>query len=63
VDGVDDLGAVDALEVDARDPEVGVPELALDDHERNALVCHLDRMGMPELVRGESSPDARRRSG
>jgi hypothetical protein len=31
VDGVDDLGAVDALEVDRGDAEAGVPELALDD--------------------------------
>src|SRR5215216_6117296 len=30
VDGVDDLGVVDALEVDRGDAEVGVAELALD---------------------------------
>ena len=30
MDGVDDLAAVDALQVDARDAEVGVPKLALD---------------------------------
>jgi hypothetical protein len=31
VDSLDDLAAVDALEVDARDAEVAVSELALDD--------------------------------
>jgi hypothetical protein len=51
VDGADDLAAVDALQVDAGDPEVGVPELALDHDERNAFVRHLDRVGVPQLVR------------
>jgi hypothetical protein len=50
VDGADDLAAVDSLEVDARDAEVGVPKLALDDDERNSFVGHLDRVGVPELV-------------
>jgi hypothetical protein len=31
VDGVDDLGVVDALQVDRGNAEVGVSELALDD--------------------------------
>src|SRR5436190_2947634 len=30
VNGLDDLGVVDPLKVDRRDPEVGVPQLALD---------------------------------
>src|SRR4051794_21797084 len=42
VDGVDDLGVVDALEVDRGDAEVAVAELALDDDERHAFVSHLD---------------------
>ena len=42
MDGADDLAAVDALQVDAGDTEVGVSELALDDNERNALVRHLN---------------------
>jgi hypothetical protein len=42
VDRVDDLAAVDALEVDGCDPEVGVPELALDDVERDAFTGHFD---------------------
>jgi hypothetical protein len=29
------------------DPEVGVPELALDHYERDALACHLDRVRVP----------------
>jgi len=47
VDGADDLAAVDALEVDAGDAEVGVSELSLDYDERDALVRHLDRMTVP----------------
>jgi hypothetical protein len=41
VDGVDDLSVVDALEIDRGDPEMGMPELALDHDERDALVGHL----------------------
>jgi hypothetical protein len=63
VDGADDLAAVDALQVDAGDAEVGVPELTLDDDERNAFVCHFDRVGVPELVRREPTPHTRSRSG
>jgi hypothetical protein len=47
VDRVDDLAAVDALEVDARDAQVGVPELPLDHDQRDALVRHLDRVRVP----------------
>jgi hypothetical protein len=57
VDGADDLAAVDALEVDARDAEVGVSELALDDNERDALVRHLHSVSVPELVWREATPD------
>ena len=32
------------------DPEVGVPELPLDDHQRYALARHLDSVGMPQLM-------------
>lgn len=35
-----------------------MPELALDDDQRNAFVRHLDGMGVPELVRREAAPDA-----
>src|SRR5215207_897208 len=51
VDGVDDLGVVDALQVDRGDPEVGVAELALDDDQRHAFAGHLDGMRVAELVR------------
>jgi hypothetical protein len=37
VDGVDDLCAVDALEVDRGDAKVGVSELALDDDQRDTF--------------------------
>jgi hypothetical protein len=50
VDGVDDLGVVNALEVDRGDAEVGVAELA--------LAGHLDGVGVAELVRREASPHA-----
>jgi hypothetical protein len=45
VHGLDDLGVVDALQLDGRDAEVAVlAELALDNHERYALVGELDRV-------------------
>src|ERR687891_1680839 len=50
VDGVDDLGVVDALEVNGGDPEVGMPELALDDDQRHALAGHLDGVRVAQLV-------------
>src|SRR5215210_5958926 len=58
VDGVDDLGVVNALEVDRGDAEVGVAELALDDDQRHALAGHFDGVGVAELVRREASPHA-----
>ena len=60
MDGVDDLGAVDSLEVNARDTEVGVPELALNDDEWDAFVGHLDRMRVPQLMRREPPPHSGR---
>jgi hypothetical protein len=36
-----------------------MPELSLDDDQRNALVRHLDRVGVPELVWCEASPHSR----
>ena len=58
VDGVDDLGVVDALEVDGGDAELAVAELALNDHERDAFAGHLDGVGVSQLMRGEASPHA-----
>ena len=47
MDDVDDLGAVDPLQIDRCDAEVGVPELTPDYDERDALVRHLDRVRVP----------------
>jgi hypothetical protein len=59
VHGGDDLLDVDALQVDARGAEVGVPELALDDVQRDALPGELDGMCVSQLVWSEASPDTR----
>jgi hypothetical protein len=45
--GADDLAAVDPLEVDAGDAQVGVSELALDHNEWDPLVRHLDCVRVP----------------
>jgi hypothetical protein len=58
VDGLDDLGVVDPLEVDRRDAEVAVTELALDDDQRHAFVGHLDRVRVAQLMRRKPSPYA-----
>jgi hypothetical protein len=58
VDGVDDLGCIDSLEIGAGDAEVSVPELALNDWERESLARHLDRVSVPQLMRREPPPDA-----
>jgi hypothetical protein len=50
VDGFDDLGVVDALQVDRGDAEVAVAELALDDDRRHAFASELDGVRVPELV-------------
>jgi hypothetical protein len=55
VDGGDDLGVVDPLRVDGRDAEVGMPEMALDDVERDALVGELDRVCVAQLVGREAA--------
>jgi hypothetical protein len=57
VDGVDDLGVVDAAHVGGGEPEVGVTELPLDDHQRDALSADLDCVGVAELVRGKPAAD------
>jgi hypothetical protein len=58
MDGADDLAAIDALQIDAGDPKIGVPKLTLDHDERNAFVRHLDRMSVTQLVApGRRLPD------
>ena len=59
MDGVDDLGPVDSLQVGARDAKVRVPELALDDGHRHPLARHLDRVCVPQLMRSEPPSHAR----
>ena len=54
MDRVDDFSVVDALKVDGGDAEVGVPELALDDVQRDAFTSHLDSMRMAQLMRREA---------
>jgi len=46
VDGVDDFGGVDALQVDAGNAEVAVAELALDDVEWDAFAGHFNGVGV-----------------
>jgi hypothetical protein len=58
VDDVDDLGVVDPLKVDRRDTEIGVPEFALDDDERDALAGHFNVVGMAKLVRRKATSHA-----
>ena len=59
VDGVDDLGVVDPLQIDRGDPEMCMPELALDNDQRYTLVSQLDRMRMAKLMWREATPDPR----
>jgi hypothetical protein len=64
VDGVDDLGEVDGLRVDGGDPEARVPELALDDDQRDAFPSHPDGVGVAKPVRARTiaaRPPGRRR--
>ncbi len=53
--GVDDLGVVDALQVDGGDPEVRVAKLPLNHHERDALTSHLDGVRVAQLVRRKAA--------
>ena len=63
MDSLDDLAAVDALQVDAGDAEVAVSELALDDNQRHALAGHLDGVGVTELMWREPAPHSCRGGG
>jgi hypothetical protein len=47
MDGVDDFGGDDALQIDRGHSEIAVAELPLDDVDRNALAGEFDRMCMP----------------
>ena len=50
-------------QIDGRDAEVAVSELALDDDQRYAFARHLDGVGVSELVRRDAAPDSRRSGG
>jgi hypothetical protein len=47
------------LQVNRRGAEIGVPELALDDVERDALAGELERVCVAQLVRRKAAPDSR----
>jgi hypothetical protein len=55
VDRVDDLGVVDPTQVRRGNPEVGMPELALYDQQRDPLARHLDSVRMSQLVLAPTS--------
>ena len=50
VDGVDDLGGVNALKVGAGHAQVCVAELALDDRQRHTFAGHLHRVRVAKLM-------------
>jgi hypothetical protein len=57
VDDVDDLAAVDALEVDGGDPEVRMSQLPLDNVQRDAFARHFDRVSVTKLMRCKPTAD------
>jgi hypothetical protein len=50
VDGVDDLRRVNALQISARNPEMRMPKLALNNRQWDPLTSHLYSVSMAELV-------------
>src|SRR5207248_6638174 len=58
VDGVDDLVVVDPAQIRRDDPEVGVPELALDHEQRDPFAGHLDGVRVAEWMGREPTPQA-----
>ena len=63
MDGLNDLGVVDGLEMAGGDAEVAVSELALDDDQRDTFARHFDRVGVAELVWREAPAHAGRGRG
>ena len=63
MDGVNDLGVVDALQIHGGDAEVAVAQLALDDDQRHAFARELDGVGVAELVRREATANSCRHGG
>jgi hypothetical protein len=62
MDRADDFLDIDPLQVNARGRDVRMPELPLDDRQRHAFACELDRVCVAELVRRETAANAGRRS-
>jgi hypothetical protein len=58
MDRVDHLGVVDPTQVRRGDPEVGMPELALYNQQRDTLARHLHSVRMSQLVGCEPAPDS-----
>jgi hypothetical protein len=58
VDGVNDLRVVDAAQIHRGDREIGVPKLALDHQQRDALARHLARVRVTQLVWSEAPSHA-----
>jgi len=63
MDGLDDLGVVDALEVDRGDAEVMLPSWRWVTISGTPFARHFDGMRVSKLVRSETPPDARRDGG
>ena len=55
------ISGLSALQIDGGDAEVAVAALALHDDQRDAFACHLDGVGMPELVWREAPAHTSRR--
>jgi hypothetical protein len=62
--GIDDLTGIDPLQIGAGGPEIGMPELALDDVHRHALAGEFDGVSMPQLMGGKpaAAPPPQRRA-
>lgn len=62
---VDDLGVINPTQIHGGDAEIDMPELALDDGDRDPLARHLNSVGMSELMWGKptthAGPDGCRR--
>lgn len=63
MDGVDDLSVVDPTQIHRGDAEIGMPQLALDDQQRDPLARHLNRVSVAQLMRCEAPPNSGTRGG
>jgi hypothetical protein len=58
--GVDDLSVIDPAQVDRGHAEIGMPQLPLDDRDRDPFARHLHRVSMPELSDAEQTAGGHR---